>query len=145
MLNIPRIYITDYDSRPVTGFDSPAGNDNSLYFRFENLPDDPSGHLARDIIDALSKGTVTGSAGIDPEDGSARFSLFISITAEGGSEMRRKNTAKKRNSMLEPVSSIEFTSSASIQSGSPDIASTEPSSHVKASSVFPVHICCNDA
>ncbi|RKZ08684.1 hypothetical protein DRQ25_08475 [Candidatus Fermentibacteria bacterium] len=77
MFNIPIIYITDYDSRPVAGFDSPASNDNPLYFRFENLPDGPSGHLATDIIDALAKGTVTGSVGIDPEHGSARFSLFI--------------------------------------------------------------------
>ncbi len=77
MFNIPIIYITEYDSRPVAGFDSPASNDNPLYFRFENLPDGPSGHLATDIIDALAKGTVTGSVGTDPEHGSARFSLFI--------------------------------------------------------------------
>ena len=88
MFNIPIIYITDYDSRPVAGFDSPASNDNPLYFRFENLPEGPSGHLATDIIDALAKGTVTGSVGTDPEVGSARFSLFIvrSIPPESISE-----------------------------------------------------------
>ncbi len=77
MLGIPSLHFTDYDSRPVAGFDGPASCDDPVYFRFDNLPDGPSGHLATDIIDALAKGTVTGSAGTDPEHGSARFSLFI--------------------------------------------------------------------
>lgn len=35
--------------------------------------------------DALAKGTVTGSAGTDPEHGSARFSLFIIRSIPPGS------------------------------------------------------------
>jgi len=81
ILNVTSLYLTDYYSRPVMGFDHPMTCSNPLYFDFENLPEGPSGHLATDIIDALVKGTVSGRVGTDPLQLSARFSLFI-IRAE---------------------------------------------------------------
>jgi hypothetical protein len=77
LLDITSMYFIENYSRPVMGFDRPMTCSHPLYFDFENLPEGPSGHLATDIIDALAKGTVSGTIGWDPTQPAARFSLHI--------------------------------------------------------------------
>ncbi len=76
LLDITALYISDPAERPAVGFDESMTCSSPLYFTFQGLPDGPSGHLATDIIDALAKGTVTGTVGLNPNEPMGRFQLF---------------------------------------------------------------------
>ncbi len=77
MLAIRSQFLNEYGSRPSIGFDTLGTRGNPVYFTFESLPFGPCGHLATDIIDALAKGTVTGSLSGVGDTVTARFSLTM--------------------------------------------------------------------
>ena len=77
MLEIRSQFLNEYGARPSIGFDTLGTRGNPVYFSFESLPDGPCGHLATDIIDALAKGTVTGSISSEGDAITARFSLLL--------------------------------------------------------------------
>ena len=77
MLDIRSQFLNEYEERPSIGFDTTGSRGNPIYFTFESLPFGPCGHLATDIIDALGKGTVTGSISCDGDRITARFSLTM--------------------------------------------------------------------
>jgi len=77
MLDIRSQFLNEYEERPSIGFDTTGSRGNPIYFTFESLPCGPCGHLATDIIDALAKGTVTGSISCDGDRITARFSLTM--------------------------------------------------------------------
>ncbi len=77
MLDIRSQFLNEYGARPSVGFDIPVSRGNPIYFSFESLPEGPCGHLATDIIDALAKGTVTGSLSAEGDTITARFSLSL--------------------------------------------------------------------
>lgn len=77
MLEITSLYSEDHGIRPAVGFDVPMTCRDPLYFRFEGLPDGPTGHLATDILDVLAKGVVEGSLSPDGDPDAPRFSLTL--------------------------------------------------------------------
>ncbi|RKZ05407.1 hypothetical protein DRQ25_16190, partial [Candidatus Fermentibacteria bacterium] len=77
MLSIRSQLLNEYGERPSIGFDTTDSRGNPIYFTFESLLEGPCGHLATDIIDALAKGTVTGSLRCDGDNVTARFSLTL--------------------------------------------------------------------
>lgn len=77
MMDIRGQFLSEYGSRPSIGFDTLGTRGNPVYFSFESLPCGPCGHLATDIIDALAKGTVTGSLSGVGDTVTARFSLTM--------------------------------------------------------------------
>ena len=77
LLDITSLFLNEYGARPSIGFDTRSSRPDPIYFHFESLPDGPCGHLATDIIDALAKGTVTGSISSEGDAITARFSLLL--------------------------------------------------------------------
>jgi len=74
---ITRVFDDGSGGRPAVGFDIPGTGHGPVWFRFEDLPEGPSGHLATDLLDVLEKGTVTGSLSADGDPGAPRFALRI--------------------------------------------------------------------
>ena len=77
ILDVTCQYVNEYEARPSIGFDTSNGRPDPICFSFESLPSGPCGHLATDIIDALAKGTVTGSITAGGDTITARFSLTL--------------------------------------------------------------------
>ncbi|MCK5115805.1 MAG: hypothetical protein KAR44_04345 [Candidatus Aegiribacteria sp.] len=77
LLDITCQFLSEYSARPSIGFDMRDSRPDPIYFSFESLPFGPCGHLATDIIDALAKGTVTGSLSGEGETITARFTLSL--------------------------------------------------------------------
>jgi hypothetical protein len=77
MMDIRSQFLSEYGARPSIGFDASSSRGDPIYFSFESLPFGPCGHLATDIIDALAKGTVTGSLIGGGDTITARFSLSL--------------------------------------------------------------------
>lgn len=77
MMDIRSQFLSEYGARPSIGFDTNGSRGDPIYFTFESLPCGPCGHLATDIIDALAKGTVTGSLSGVGDTVTAGFSLTM--------------------------------------------------------------------
>lgn len=77
MLDVTGQFLRECGGRPSIGFDTLGTRGNPVYFSFESLLFGPCGHLATDIIDALAKGTVTGSLSGGGDTITARFILSM--------------------------------------------------------------------
>jgi hypothetical protein len=72
------LYVTTMEgerARPVLGFGLTGAEDRMIYMDFSGLPDGPSGHLATDIVDALSAGPVSGSIWVQGMQDSGTFMI----------------------------------------------------------------------